>query len=136
MIGRVFLSVVRAGSQRLNAPHHHVHAANTGFQSRRYRGGSDTGIGCSGRVAARRGAQQALLVMPRGGEAASNASAKSVNAEISAECQQFVVATQYAKDTLDGLNRSKRPPRRRFQLCDVEDATDDYPGEAVRLYVD
>jgi hypothetical protein len=74
--------------------------------------------------------------MTRAGEAASNASARSINAEISAQCQQFVVATQDAKDKLDDLNWSKPPPRLRFQLCDFEDATGEYLGEAVRLYVD
>jgi hypothetical protein len=36
VLGEVFLSVVRVGSQRLNASHHHIHGANMGFQSQHY----------------------------------------------------------------------------------------------------
>jgi hypothetical protein len=66
----------------------------------------------------------------------ANASARGVNAEISAQCQQFVVATQDAKDKLSDHNWSKPPPRLRFQFCEFEDAAGEYLGEAVRLCVD
>jgi hypothetical protein len=71
----------------------------------------------------------ALLVMTRPGTAASNASARQVNAEIAKQCQQFVAATQDAKAKLDSLAWSKPPPRLRFGTINGN------LGEALHIYV-
>lgn len=82
----------------------------------------------------------ALLVMTRLGEAAGNASARTVNAEICRQCHQFVVASPEAKPTLDELALPKRPPRLRFRLGGgyalAPDGTDEYLGEVFHMYVD
>jgi hypothetical protein len=79
----------------------------------------------------------ALLVMTRPGEAASNASARSINAEICKQCQQFVVATQDAKEKLDNLAWSKPPPRLRFRLGDgYASGTGAYLGEVLHIYTE
>jgi hypothetical protein len=72
----------------------------------------------------------ALLVMTRGNQAPTNASARSVNAEICRQCSQFVVALPEAKSVLDNLALSKRAPRLRFRLIDGS------VGEVLHMYVE
>jgi hypothetical protein len=78
----------------------------------------------------------ALLVMTRPGAAASNASARSINAEICKQCQQFVVATPDDKEKLDSLAWSKPSPRLRFRLGDGYARTGEYLGEVLHIYVE
>jgi hypothetical protein len=78
--------------------------------------------------------------MTRPGEAASNASTRSINAEICQQCHQFVVASPNDKPTLDNLVLRKRPPRLRFSLGDGytvgPNGVEEYLGETLRTYVD
>jgi cytochrome c553 len=82
----------------------------------------------------------ALLVMTRPGEAATNASTRSVNAEICAQCHQFVVASPKDKPALDNVALRKRPPRLRFRLGEGYtvglNGADEYLGEVLHTYVD
>jgi hypothetical protein len=81
-----------------------------------------------------------LLVMTRPGEAASNASTRSINAEICKQCHQFVVASPKDKPALDKLALRKRPPRLRFSLGEGytvgPNGADEYLGEVLHTYVD
>jgi hypothetical protein len=86
---------------------------------------------------ARRDGERADSGCARTGEAASNASARSLNAEICKQCQQFVVATQDAKEKLDNLAWSKPPPRLRFRLGDgYASGTGEYLGEVLHIYTE
>lgn len=81
----------------------------------------------------------ALLVMTRPGHAPSNASARSVNAEIARQCHQFVIARPNDKPKLDNLALRERPPRLRFRTGDgyrvgPTDAGE-YLGEVIHTYV-
>ena len=74
----------------------------------------------------------ALLVMTHGNKAPTNASARSVNAEICRQCHQFVVALPNTKgeSVLDNLGLSKLVPRMRFRLINGS------AGEILHTYVE
>lgn len=82
----------------------------------------------------------ALLVMTRPGQAASNASTRSINAEICRQCHHFVVASPQDKPALDSIELRKRPPRLRFRLADGyavgPNGINQYLGEVLHTYVD